>query len=124
MIAIVGILFLVIVVVLLFAMRGTRRWVLDAGATEARLKDPETHTLTYLVPNGRDPAALMAALAHTHFITAMDTHGGIERLLIACEEADRAQVRQILEVANHVESGGAMASNHVRFEDEPENATS
>jgi hypothetical protein len=114
MIAIVGILFLVVVLAALFLLRVARTWVLAEGATEARLRDPETHTLSYLVPNGQDPAALMSALAHAEFTTVTDAHGGIERLLIACEEADRSRVREILEAASLTRLAG-----HVSFEDEP-----
>jgi hypothetical protein len=124
MIAIIGILILVVVVGSLIAMRGSRRWVIDAGATEVRLQDPETHKLSYLVPDGQDPAALMAALAHTHFTTAVDTHGGIERLLVACEESDRAQVRQVLSEASSAGAGQTQMTGVVRFEDEPESAAS
>lgn len=124
MIAIVGILFLAAVVAGLLIMRGTRRWVLDAEATEVRLRDPQTHTLSYRVPLGQDPAILMAGLAHAGFTTASDSHGSLERLLIACEESDRDQVRRVLEEASRASSGGTRMIDHLRFEDEPENAAS
>lgn len=124
MIAIVGILFLVVVLAATLVLLVARTWVLDEGATEARLRDPETHTLSYLVPNGRDPAALKSALAHAKFTAVTDDHGGIERLLIACEESDRTQIRQILEEAHRAGSGRHRVSAPVRFEDEPQNAAS
>jgi hypothetical protein len=124
MIAIVGILFLVVVVAVVLVMGAARRWVLDEGATEARLREPETPVLSYPVPNGQDPVALITALAHANFTTVTDTHGGIERLLVACEDSDRAQVRHVLEEANSADSGGTRMPDHVRFEDEPENAAS
>ena len=124
MIAIIGILFLAVVVAGMLVLRGARRWVLDEGATEARLRDPETHTLSYLVPNGQDPVALITALAHANFTTVIDTHDGIERILVACEETDRAQVRHVLEAASIASSGGTRMTDHVRFEDEPGNAAS
>jgi len=122
MIAIIGILFLIAAVGGAFAMRGARKWVLDAGATEVRLKDPATHALSYLVPDGQDPAALMAALAHDGVTTAMDSDGGIERLLIACEENDRALVRGVLDDANRGSS--PRMGDHVVFGDEPQKAAS
>lgn len=122
MIAIVGILFLVVVVAVVLVMGGARRWVLNEGATEARLRDVETHTLSYVVPNGQDPITFITALAHAKFTAVTDTHGGFERLLVACEEPDRAQIRQILEEANSAVSSGTRMPDHVRFEDEPENA--
>jgi hypothetical protein len=123
MIAIVGILFLVVIVGGWLAMRGSRRWVLDVGASEVRLQDPETHTLSYLVPAGQDPASLMAALAHAHFTTAVDTHSGTERLLVACEESDRSKVREVLSDASSAGSGGTRMA-HVTFVDEPRSAAS
>jgi hypothetical protein len=61
----------------------------------------------------------MAALAHANFTTATDTHGGVERLLVACEEADRAQVRYVLDEATLAGSGGIRTTDHVSFDDEP-----
>jgi hypothetical protein len=118
MIAIIGILFLATVLAGTFVLREGRRLVIDAQAIETRLGSPGTHTLTYLVPNGQDPAALMGALLRSRFTAAVDTHGGLERLLIGCEESDRAHVREILETVR----GGPMDSRiHVPvcFEDEP-----
>jgi hypothetical protein len=122
MIATVGILFLAAVLAAVLVLRVARTWVLEEGATEARLRDPETHTLSYLVPNGQDPADLMSALVHANFTAVTDDHGGIERLLIACEETDRAQVRQILEDAHRARLGSHRMSEHVSFEDEPQSA--
>ena len=124
MIAIIGILFLLVLLGGALAMRGSRTWVLDIGATEVRLKDPQTHTLAYIVPNGQDAAGLMAALAHARFTTVMDSHNGAERLLIACEEVDRAPVRRVLAEANRVRPGGTGMTAHVSFEDETERAAS
>jgi hypothetical protein len=122
MIAIIGILFLVVVAGAVLVLGVARRWVLDEGATEARLRDPDTHKLSYRVPPGQDPAALVSALAHARFTTVTDTHGGVERLLIACEETDRAHVRLVLEEASH--AGATRRNSQVSFEDEPENAAS
>ena len=119
MIAIVGILFLAAVVAGVLILQVTRRWVLEEAATEARLTDPATHTFSYLVPNGQDPAALMAALAHAGFATAIDAHGGTERLLVACEEPDREQIRQLLVDAGSARSATATP---VTFEDEQSTA--
>ena len=103
-------------VVLMLALR---RWTLDDARTEARLHQPGTHRLVYAVPGGQDPAVLLAALAHAGFTAVTDLEGGTERLLVACEEHDRAQVRSIIE---HVDRGGIdgpeMHVGHVSFEDE------
>jgi hypothetical protein len=100
-------------------MLGLRTWVLDEGKVEARLRSPGTHTLNYVVPDGQDPALLKAALARAHFASAVTTDGGAERLIVECEEKDRAQVRDVLE---HVHGAGVGGPDeyvgHVRFEDE------
>jgi hypothetical protein len=123
MIAIVGILFLGLVVAGMLVLRFLRTWVLDEEATEARLRDPETHTLSYVVPNGRDPADFMSALAHAKFTCVTDAHAGVERVLIACEESERAHVRRVLEEAGPAGSGTQPnARPHVIFDDEPDHA--
>lgn len=122
MIALIGILFTVVLIAGALVMLGLRRWVLDEGRTEARLRDPETHTVTYLIPNGQDPAILMGALAHAQFTTVIDSQGGSERLLVACEETDRAQVRLVIAEANRAGSSGTWMQDRVLFEDEPESA--
>ena len=104
-------------VALMWAMR---RWTLDEARTEARLHQPGAHTVTYAVPNGQDPAILMAALSRAGFTSVSDIEGGRERLLVEYhDERDRAQVRSIIE---HVDRAGfdgpEMHVGHVSFEDE------
>jgi hypothetical protein len=123
MIALIGILFTVVVIAVAMVMLGLRRWVLEEGRTEALLRDPATHTVTYLIPNGQDPASLMGALAHAHFTAVIDSHGGSERLLVACEETDRPQVRLVIAEVNQAGSGRTWMPD-VRFEDEPASAAS
>jgi hypothetical protein len=100
-------------------MLGLRTWVLDEGKTEKRLRAPETHTLDYAVPHGQDPALLKAALAGAHFSSITRTGGSSEHLTIACEEQDRARVRDVLE---HVHAASAAGRDehvgHIRFSDE------
>lgn len=100
-------------------MWGLRRWTLDEVELEARLRLPGTHKLTYPVPVGQDPAAYVAALACAGFTSVGALEGGAERLLVACDEEDRPQVRSIIE---HVEAvgfeGSEVHSGHVNFEDE------
>jgi hypothetical protein len=108
--------FLVVGVVVIVFLK---EWTQEEARTEARLRSPETHTIAYVVPEGQDPAILMAALAHVGFESMVDTAGPRERLLVACEETDRAQVRDVLE---HVDragfSGPEMHAGHVHFDDE------
>jgi hypothetical protein len=100
-------------------MLGLRKWAFDEGQVEARLLAPGAHTLAFVVPNGQDPVPFKAALAHASFTTVVDNTGGRERLVVECEERDRAQVRDVLE---HVHAVGAAGPDQyvgdVRFDDE------
>lgn len=108
-----------VLIVITGIMLGLRTWVLGEAKVEQRLRAPETHTLDYEVPNGRDPAVLKAALANAHFTAITRDDGGSEHLTIACEEADRSRVRDVLE---HVHAAGAGGADEylgqVRFADE------
>lgn len=108
-----------VLIVVTAVMLGLRTWVLGEAKVEKRLRAPETHTLDYEVPNGRDPALLKAALAGAHFTAITRTEGGSEHLTIACDEQDRSGVRDVLE---HVHAAGATGPDeilgHVRFADE------
>jgi hypothetical protein len=108
---------LVVMLVLAFALR---RVTLDEGKTEERLKRPESHALTYAVPEGQDPAVLTAALAREGFTSVAELEGGVEMLLVECRhESDRATVRSIIEHVSRTGFDGAeMHVEHVSFEDE------
>lgn len=103
-------------VVLALALRS---WTLGEAKTEARLRLPETHTVAYVVPEGQDPAIVMAALTHAGFVSVTDIEHGTRQLLVECTESDRAKVRSIIE---HVDRAGfdgpEMHVGHVSFEDE------
>lgn len=108
--------FLVVGVVVIAALRS---WGRDEAATEARLHSPGAHTVAYVVPDGQDPAVLMASLTHEGFVSVTDIAGGTERLLVECEESDRGRVRSILEqVERRNFDGSRLPAGHVSFEDE------
>lgn len=119
MIILVAMLTVAVFIIVTGVMLGLRTWVLDEAKVEKRLRAPETHTLDYEVPSGRDPALLKAALAGAHFTSITRTDGGTERLTIACDERDRSRVRDVLE---HVHAAGAAGPDEylgqVRFSDE------
>lgn len=119
MIILVAMLAVAALVIVTGVMLGLRTWVRDEARTEQRLRAPETHTLDYEVPNGRDPAVLTAALAGAHFTSVAHDDGGVEHLTIACEEQDRSRVREVLE---HVHAAGPTGPDEylgqVRFTDE------
>jgi hypothetical protein len=98
---------------------GLRNWVARQSRTEARLLSPETHTVGYVVPEGQDPAVLMAALTSAGFEAIVDTSGRAERVLIACDDGDRTRVRAVLEDVHRTGfDGAAMRVEHVVFDDE------
>ena len=116
---IVGLVLVGVLVVGVIVALGLRRITLDDVRTEARMHQPGAHTLSYVMPVGQDPALAMARLAHAGFTAVADSTGGVERVLVDCEEQDRAQVRSILE---HVDRAGIAGPpihvDHVSFEDE------
>ena len=110
--------FLAVGLVFMFALRS---WTLAQARTEARLRSPDTPTVTYAVPHGQDPALIMTALTHEGFVSEPDIAGGVERLLIECAESDRARVRHVIEqVTRPGFDGAAMRADRVGFADETE----
>jgi hypothetical protein len=102
-------------------MLALRTWTFAEARTEARLRLPDTPTVTYAVPHGQDPALVVTALTHEGFTSVPDLAGGMERLLIECAEADRAKVRHVIEHVNHTGFDGVeMHTGRVRFIDEIE----
>jgi hypothetical protein len=119
MVAIAAITFVVLVIAAAVILLGLRRWTLDEGRAEARLRSPETHKVVYAVPDGQDPASVMAALMHAGFTSVVGMEEGIEQLLIECEETDRARVRRLIEgVSRATSEEHRLAVDQVRFEDE------
>ncbi len=115
--AMVAIGILVVALALAFALR---RVTLDEAKTEAHLREPATHALQYVVPDGQDPAVLVGALTQAGFISAAELEQGREVLLVECpHEDDRAKVRSIIEhVSRAGFDGPEMHVGHVSFEDE------
>ena len=119
MLIIGGIAFIVVLVVLVMLLLTFRRWTLDEAKTEARLRSPESHRLVYPVPDGEDPTSVMAALTGAGFVSVVDTLAGVERLLVECDEKDRARVREVIEQAERAGSEGPQTRvRRVSFEDE------
>lgn len=114
-----AVLAVLLVVVGVVVMLSLRSWTLDEARAEAWLHDPETHTLSYVVPEGQDPAVLVAALAHAGFTARAELRGGVERLRVACDEEDRDRVRDIIETVHSTGFEGVeMHVAHAVFEDE------
>lgn len=93
-----------------------RSWGREEARVEALLDSPETHAVSYVVPDGQDPAILMAALHRAGFEARAHLEGGDEVLRIACEESEKAEVRSIIERVDRTGFDGApMHVAHARF---------
>lgn len=104
---------LVLAVVVALALRS---WSREEARGEALLASPETHAVSYVVPNGQDPAILMVALHRAGFEARAHLEAGVEVLRVACEESETAQVRSIIEHVDRTGFEGApMHVAHARF---------
>jgi hypothetical protein len=89
-----------------------RQWGQQDTQTETRLRSPDVHTLSYVVPSGQDPAPLRAALSHAHFTSVTGRGDAGHCLIVECGEAERGKVREIIEQT-------LLDSRQVHFQDEP-----
>lgn len=111
---IVGLLAVVVILAL-----GLRRATFDEAEAEVGLRQPGAHTVSYVVPTGQDASVLLAALTHAGFKAVGGMEAGQERVLVACDESQRGEVRRIIESVHEANFGGPeMHVAHVRFEDE------
>jgi hypothetical protein len=112
--------FIGVVVVTWALMWELRRATFDEAREEVRLKDPRTGALSYVVPDGQDPAVLAAALAGAGFHSLGILQHGVERLLIDCPtDGERDRVRSIIEHVRRTGfAGDEIVVSHVRFDDE------
>ncbi len=112
-------LFVGVLAVVLWALFGMRRFTMEKAHTEARLLRPETPTVSYAVPNGQDPAVLMAALETEGFTAVCDTSGGMDTVVVECGEQERGRVRAVIEQVDRAGfNGPELHVGHVSFEDE------
>jgi hypothetical protein len=119
MIAAAALIVLVLLVVTVVVAGGLRRLVRDESEVERRLRAPDTHTVTYAVPNGVDPADIRPALLRAGFSSAMSSAGTRVCLVVGCAEGDRARVREVIESVHETAYDGAdLDLRPVVFEDE------
>lgn len=119
MVVVLTMLLIGFVVVTVVVGMGLRSWTLGQARREAQLLSPDTHTVAYVVPEGQDPAILMAAVAVAGFTAMVDASGGTSRVVVACDEHARGQVRKALEdVHRWGVDGSDMLVEHVAFDDE------
>lgn len=96
-----------------------RRWVREESRREAHLRDPDTHTVAYAIPNGVDPATVESALARAGLTSGVDRIDMRECVRIECNESQREQVRGVLEgIHLNAYDGSPLQARRVVFEDE------
>ena len=91
-------LLLVLAIVSIAIAWGLRRVVTDLDETDRSLHSPGASTVSYLVPDGQDPAVLEAALQHVGYASISDERAGRTFLVVDCQDdADRTVVRRVIE---------------------------
>jgi len=83
-----GLPFIVIVAVVLVLVAfvvfgGVVPWSKRQGEQAERLEDPQVASLEYVVPEGQDPGAILAALHREGFEAVNVEHSGVRRILIS-----------------------------------------
>lgn len=118
-----------IVVVLVLVVIGLLVWgtasVVRGGKREIARQDlaksDQMDTLTYVVPEGQDPAAVMAALRQEGFEPVRDRDTPEQRIIIPCREGldrVRPQVRVVIRDAGLNLDDDSYRLDEVRFVDE------
>jgi len=106
---------MVVPILLILALRGFGMKEVEA---EEELLSPQAHTVSWLVPEGEDPALVRTRLSHAGFTSVLD-HSGDQRLVIACEPGEREQVRAVIAQTDHLTFDGHSAEpGLLRFVDE------
>lgn len=116
-----AILFLLVVVVVggIGVNLYLRTWVREETRREEHLRDPDTPTVAYALPNGVDPVTVESALAQAGLTSVSDRIGMVECVRIECTESQREQVRGVLEgIPMYAYDGSRLPAGHVVFEDE------
>lgn len=96
-----------------------RSLVEDEKHTEVQLRDPQTPTVTYAIPNGNDPVAFAVALKKAGFLSMVTDVGASQGLRVRCDSGDRERLRRVIEgVVVNAYDGSSLKLEHVVFEDE------
>ncbi len=119
MVLAVTLLVLTVLVVPLLLIVAMRRFGMEQTATEQALLSPAAHTVSWVVPDGEDPALVRTRLAHAGFTSVLD-HSGDQRLVVRCGPADRERVREIIARTEHATfDGQGLRPHQLRFDDDP-----
>ena len=106
---------LTLMVVPLLLLRTMGRFGKEQAATERILLSPQAHTMSWIVPDGEDPALVRTRLAHAGFTSVLD-RGGDQRLVVQCRTTDRERVREIIAQTAHTTfDGHAIQPSELRF---------
>jgi hypothetical protein len=96
-----------------------RSLVEDEKHTETQLRDAQTPTVTYAIPNGSDPVAFAVALKKAGFLSMVTDVGSFQGLRVRCGSGDRERLRGVIEgVVVNAYDGSSVKLEHVVFEDE------
>jgi hypothetical protein len=127
----VGVL-LVVVVLAVAATAAVVIWMGRAGTRHALPGDaapaarpgvrPDRDVLRYAVPEGQDPAPLVAALTGSGYPADLEDDVHRRTVVVTCPQGvvhDRGDVRALLERVTTTLQDGAPVGAEVRFEDEP-----
>jgi hypothetical protein len=108
-------------VIVWFAFKAAA-WAAARSEVDAHLSEPAVETLDYVVPEGQDPAVVLAAL-HQNGVEAAPDSGAKQLVHVACaptNDGERERVRSIIEAINTsaIDAGVPFDAGAVRFEDE------
>lgn len=112
---------LVIVAVLVAVVFAAVRFTQREQQHETEVLDSGDPTLVYRLPEGQDPAAVLAALRREGFDAAPVPGGTGHEVLISCPDGvdrHRAEVRGVIQHAATLEGGDEQHVPPVRFTDE------
>ena len=110
-----------VAVLVWFAFRASR-WAAARSEVDAHLAEPAVESLDYVVPEGQDPAVVVAALRENGVEAAPDI-GAKQLVHVACAPtngAERERVRAIIASihTSAIDAGVPFDAGAVRFEDE------
>jgi hypothetical protein len=119
MIAAAFLIILFMLAVTLVVAAGLRRLVREESEVERRLRAPDTHTVSYAIPDGVDAGDLRVAVGRAGFPGMVVLAGFGQCLKVECAEGDRARLREAIEGAHESAYDGTELDLHpVIFEDE------
>ena len=114
--AILSVLALVVIIAIALSLRAL---VEDEKRTESQLRDPQTPTVTYAIPNGIDPVVFAVALKKSGYPSVVTDVGVAQGLRVRCDTGGRERLRRVIEaVVVNGYDGSALKVDHVVFEDE------